>query len=409
MTTNKFDVIVIGGGPSGLISAATAAVRGKSVLLADKNKVLAKKLRITGKGRCNITNNADIQDLISNVSTNGTFLYSAFYSFTNDDTVNLFNSLGVETKVERGGRVFPVSDNAHDVAEALVRYAKSNGVKFGNFTVKDIVIENNCVTGIVTDKNEKIMSSGVIVSTGGISYPATGSTGDGYKFASKAGHRVIEAKPSLVPLVVKEKWVSELMGLSLKNVEIKLKQSNKLIYSDFGEMLFTHFGVSGPLILSASAHIKDFSEICDLYVDLKPALSIQQLDKRVQRDFEACVNKNFSNALDELLPQKLIPVIIALSGIDPVTKVNQITKVQRARLVELVKNFRLTITGTRPVSEAIITSGGVCVNEINPSTMESKLVKGLYFTGEVIDVDAYTGGFNLQIAFSTGYLAGEHI
>lgn len=406
---NKFDVIVIGGGPAGLIAAAMAGKRGKSVLLIDKNKLLAKKLRITGKGRCNITNDADMQDFINNVSTNANFLYSAFYSFTNYDVINLFNSLGLETKIERGGRVFPLSDSANDVADALIRYAENNGVRFKTCAARDIIIKEGCIVGLVTHEGEKLESDGVVIATGGVSYPLTGSTGDGYKFASKAGHKIITAKPSLVPLVVKEKWISDLMGLSLKNVKITIKSGEKLIYTDFGEMLFTHFGVSGPIILSASAHTKNTDKQYDLFIDLKPALTEASLDKRVLRDFEIYVNKNFSNTLDDLLPQKLIPIIVKLSGIEPSTKVNQITREQRCTLVNLLKNFPLTITGTRPISEAIITSGGVCVNEINPSTMESKVVKGLYFAGEVIDTDAYTGGFNLQIAFSTGYLAGMNI
>ena len=406
----KCDVVVIGGGPAGLIAAARAGLRGKEVILIEKNSVIAKKLRITGKGRCNITNTADIQDLIANVHTNGNFLYSAFYTFTNDDVISLFHSLGVMTKEERGGRVFPESDKAKDVSDALIQYAKKSGVKIINSTVKNILTKDNLVCGVLINDNQKIEAQSVIIATGGMSYPLTGSTGDGYKFAKKLGHTIIPPKPSLVPLTTYEKWALDLQGLSLKNIKIKITNSkDKCVYNDFGEMLFTHFGVSGPVILSASAHLKNISDekYC-LFVDLKPALTIEQLDKRIQRDFEAFINKNFSNALDSLLPQKLIPIIIELSGISPHIKIHQITKEQRLKLVNLLKNLQLTITGTRSIDEAIITSGGIATNEINPSTMESKLIGGLYFAGEVIDVDAYTGGFNLQIAFSTGYLAGEN-
>lgn len=401
--------MVIGAGPAGLVAAAAAAARGKSIVIVEKNNVPAKKLRITGKGRCNITNTADIQYFFNNINTNANFLYSALYSFTNEDTVNLFNSLGVKTKTERGGRVFPASDNAKDVADALLSYAKKHEVEIITCKAEDIIIEDKKAAGVLLADGRTISSDAVLIATGGLSYPATGSTGDGYKFAKKAGHSIITPKPSLVPLVAKEKWVSRLTGLSLKNVSVKLEWGGKVLYSDFGEMLFTHYGVSGPVILSASAHIKDFSKKVDLYIDLKPALTDSRLDQRLIRDFNANINKNFSNSLGELLPKKLIPLIVELSEINPQKKVNQITADERMKIVSLLKRFHLTITGTRPIEEAIITSGGVCTSEINPSTMESKLAGRLFFAGEVIDVDAYTGGYNLQIAFSTGYLAGKHI
>ena len=406
---SSYDVIVLGGGPAGLMAAAGAAARGKSVIILEKNDILARKLRITGKGRCNITNTAEVEDLIKNVVTNGRFLYSSFYTFTNDDTVNFLNSLGVKTKIERGGRVFPESDSANEVADALAAHAKNSGAKASTAIAKSLVINAGAVGGVVTKASETISANSVLIATGGASYPGTGSTGDGYRLAKAVGHTIIPPRPSLVPLTTAEDWVSGLMGLSLKNIEIKLRCKGKVLYSEFGEMLFTHFGVSGPVILSASAYMKNYNKSYELFIDLKPALTIQQLDARILRDFEKYINKNFSNALDELLPQKLIPVIVRLSGISPDVKVNSITKEQRALLVSLLKGLPLTVTGTRPINEAIITSGGIKVSEINPSTMESKLVNGLYFAGEVIDCDAYTGGFNLQIAFSTGYLAGENI
>ncbi|MBQ7076351.1 MAG: NAD(P)/FAD-dependent oxidoreductase [Clostridia bacterium] len=401
----KNNVIVIGGGPAGLIASAYC---DGNVTLFDKNKLLARKLRITGKGRCNITNSCDISEFISAVRTNPNFLYSAFYSFTNNDIISLLNSLGVEIKEERGGRVFPKSDLARDVAEALIKYARQKGVKFVNKKISGINTSNGCVTGVVDNEGNIYPANKVILATGGVSYPLTGSTGDGYNIAKRLGHTVVPPKPSLVPLTVSEGYVSDLEGLSLRNIEINVfGNSKKPVYTDFGEMVFTKDGVSGPVILSASANLKDIGNIeYKLYIDLKPALDEAQLDKRVLRDFEEFKNKNFSNALDKLLPKKLIPVIINLSGINPFAKVNEITKEQRLMLVNLIKKFPFTINGTGPIEEAIITSGGINVKEINPSTMESKLVKGLYFAGEVIDVDAYTGGFNLQIAYSTGYLAG---
>ena len=399
-------VAVIGGGPAGIMAASASARRGNNTILIEKNNTLGKKLLITGKGRCNITNNIPIDDFFKNVPTNSSFLYSSFYSFTNEQLINLFSKLGVDTKVERGERIFPKSDKAKDVLDGLKRMLVNYKVKVYNGKVVDISLSDNKKVVHFSDKKTLLCDS-VIIATGGVSYPLTGSTGDGYKFAKKFGHTITDIKPSLVPLELNEKYVKQLMGLSLRNVSINLFADNKKIYDDFGEMLFTHYGVSGPIVLSASSHIKDMEKHKhSLSIDLKPALDFKTLDKRVLRDFEQFKNKDFINALDALLPKKLIPVIVALSEIPEHTKVNEITKEQRHKLVELIKDFRFTIKGFRPVSEAIITSGGVCVKEINPSTMESKIVNGIYFAGEVIDVDAYTGGFNLQIAFSTGYLAG---
>ncbi len=403
-------VAVIGAGPAGLMAAAKAGERGCEVILIEKNDRIGKKILISGKGRCNITNSTDIEGLIENTPGNGNFLYSAFYTFSNEDLIQLINSLGVETKVERGGRVFPVSDRAKDVADALYRYVKNSGVKLLlNAQLKEIKTDQDKkIKGIVLKDGTEIECDSVILATGGASYPGTGSTGDGYKLAAALGHNIVKLKPSLVPLIVKEEWVPELQGLSLRNIEITMVNKNgKKVYSDFGELLFTHFGVSGPVILSGSRHILDydFKEI-KLYIDLKPALDEEKLDERIQRDFEKYSRKQFKNALDELLPQKLIPVIIKLSGILPEKFVNQITKEERRRLVKLLKKLELSINGARPIEEAIVTAGGISTDEINPSTMESRIIKGLFFAGEIIDVDAYTGGFNLTIAFSTGCLAG---
>ena len=403
----KTDVVVIGGGPAGLFSAAIAAKNGNKVILIDKNDVLARKLRITGKGRCNVTNSADISDFIGMVCSNPHFMYSAFYSFTNQDLIDFFEKSGVPLKEERGGRIFPVSDSAKDIANALIRYAKDNGVVIIKDCVIKVIQENNNVTAVQTKTGKKIDCSRVIVATGGASYPLTGSNGDGYKFARNLGHTVVEPYPSLIPLLVKEEYVGDLQGLSLKNIAIKVFKEKKCVYEDFGEMIFTHYGLSGPVILSASSNLKNIeSSNYKISIDLKPALTFEQLDKRIQRDFEKNINKNFSNSLDDLLPSKLIDTVIKLSGIDPYIKVHQINKQQRMVLCDLLKNLTFTITGVRPIEEAIITRGGVNTKEINPSTMESKIINGLFFCGEVIDVDAYTGGFNLQIAYSTGYTAG---
>ncbi len=401
--------VVVGGGAAGLMAAGVLAQRGANVILIEKNDFLGKKIRITGKGRCNITNNADIEDFFANIPTNSKFLYSALYGFTNTDLINLLNSLGLETKVERGGRIFPVSDNAKDVVDTLKKFALKPNVKVITSTVKKLIVENDVVKGVICSEG-KINADSVIIATGGKSYPLTGSTGDGYKLAKSVGHTIIEPKPSLVPIVTNEKWVSNIMGLSLKNVELTVfNKKNKKVFSDFGEMLFTHFGISGPIVLSSSAHMKNIEkENYRIEIDLKPALTEEQLDKRILRDFEKFSRKHLINALDELLPKTLIPVIIELSGILPHKEVNTVTKSERMELVKLLKGLPLTVKGFRPIEEAIVTSGGVKVGEINPSTMESKLVSGLYFAGEVIDVDAYTGGFNLQIAFSTGHLAGEN-
>lgn len=402
-------VVVIGGGPAGLMACKRLAERVKKVILIEKNNILGKKLRITGKGRCNITNSAEIEDFIKNVPTNGKFLYSAFYSFTNQDVIDMFEASGVRTKIERGGRVFPESDSAKDVAEAMKKNALKPNVQWVKAEAKEILTEDGVVKGVKTDKGEFLCDS-VIIATGGRSYPLTGSDGVGYKICEALGHTLVEPKPSLIPIVTNEKWVSELMGLSLKNVELKVfKKGKKEIFSDFGEMLFTHFGISGPIVLSASSHmkIKELGEY-EIKIDLKPALDRDQLDKRICRDFEKYIRKQLINSLDDLLPKALIPVVIDLAGIERHKAVNIITREERGQLVDIIKNLPLTPKGFRPIDEAIITSGGIRVSEINPQTMESKIISGLYFAGEIIDVDAYTGGFNLQIAFSTGYLAGDN-
>ncbi len=399
-------VIVVGGGPAGMIACGTLAEKIPEVILIEKNKFLGKKLRITGKGRCNITNSADIEDFINNVPTNPRFLYSAFYSFTNDDIVSLLNSLGVKTKVERGGRIFPVSDSAKEVADALKKYALKKNVRLINAEALKILTDENRAVGVKTDRGE-FRADAVVMATGGKSYPLTGSDGKGMLMCREAGHTIITPKPSLIPIVTNEAWVSDLMGLSLKNIEISVyNKKNKKIYSDFGEMLFTHFGISGPVVLSASAHMKNLEkEAYTITIDLKPALDEEKLDKRICRDFEEFKNKHLINALDELLPKALIPVVISLSGIPPHKEVNSVTREERHSLIKIIKALTLTVKGFRPIEEAIVTSGGINVKEIDSSTMESKIVKNLYFAGEMIDVDAYTGGFNLQIAYSTGYLA----
>lgn len=409
---HQFDVIVIGAGAAGLMCAAKAAELSADVLLIERNERAGRKIMITGKGRCNVTNNCDAQEVIKNTKTNGRFLYSSVYSFTPADTMELFESLGVKLKTERGNRVFPVSDKAVDIVDALVKYTKKSGVKTCTARIKKLIITDGILRGVEDEDGRQYFADKVVIATGGVSYPGTGSTGDGYILARSAGHTIIQPQPSLIPIISYESYCAEMMGLSLKNVTVTLfdKKKNKKLFSELGEMMFTHFGVTGPLILSASSHM-DAKKLdnYEIIIDMKPALSEQQLDARILRDFSKQLNRDFINSLSELLPSKMIPVIVKLSGIAPDCKVNQITKEQRADLVHAIKNIKVTPKGLRPVKEAIITSGGVCVKEINPKTMESKLLPGLYFAGEVIDVDAYTGGFNLQIAFSTAQCAAKAI
>lgn len=417
-------VIIIGGGPAGMLAAITSAQNGNETTIIEKNNRLGKKLLITGKGRCNITSSIDIKDFINNIPGNGKFLYSAFQNYTNKDIINFLEENGVSVKEERGNRIFPKSDKSLDVEKAFEREITRLHINVKlNSKVTKIMVKNNKVEGVKYLNSENIektlYADKIILATGGATYPLTGSTGDGYKMAKQLGHTVTKIKPSLLPLTASKgsiKICQELQGLSLRNVAIRLMdaEKNKKIYEDFGEMIFTHFGVSGPTILSSSAHLLRYKNVEELLangkitleIDLKPALSEQQLDLRIQRDFSANKNKEFKNSLDALLPQKLIPVIVNLSGIDEDKKVNEVTKEERLKLVEILKKFNVTISGFRPLEEGIITAGGISVKEINPKTMESKIVEGLFFAGEIIDVDAYTGGFNLQIAYSTGYTAG---
>ena len=402
-------VVIIGAGASGMLAAKVASDRGYKVIVLEKQKRCGQKLLITGKGRCNISNNCEIVELIEYVPTNGKFLYSAFYTFTNDQVIDMFNDLGVETKTERGKRVFPVSDKAVDVVRALEKQMRSNkNVEvLLNSKVDKIEAQDGKIKKVILSDKREIECDSVIVATGGVSYPRTGSSGDGYKFARNLGHTIIKPKASLIGLEVMEDYVTDLAKLSLRNVSINVYNSkNKKIYDDFGEMEFTKYGLDGPIIKSASCRMGDLSkENYKIVLDLKPALDEDKLDKRVQKDFQKYANKNFENSLNDLLPKQLIPTIVKLSKIDAYIKVNQISKEERKNLVHLIKNITFTVKNYRPIEEAIITSGGVKTSEINSSTMESKLVSGLYFAGEVIDVDAYTGGFNLQIAFSTAYLA----
>ena len=404
------NVIVVGGGAAGMMAAIFAARNGQNVTLLEKNEKLGKKIFITGKGRCNITNASEIEDLFSAVISNPKFLYSGFYSFTNDQVIHFFEELGVATKIERGNRVFPVSDHSSDVIAALAREMQHLKVKVQlHCEVKELLINNEReIKGVRLANGKKMTADAVVVATGGISYPSTGSTGDGYRFARNCGHKVTELFPSLVPMEVKEWYAKELQGLSLKNIEIHITDGKKKLYDEFGEMLFTHYGVTGPVILSASSIVGKTLEKKELvlHIDLKPALTEEQLDKRLLREFEANHNKQFKNAIDSLLPAKLRPVIIELSGIEEEKKVHEITKEERLNLLRLIKDFHMTLTGLRGYNEAIITKGGISVKEIDPGTMESKLIKNLYFAGEVLDLDAVTGGYNLQIAGATGELAG---
>lgn len=405
-------IIVIGGGPAGMFAALAAANKGHSVILLEKNEKLGKKLYITGKGRCNITNAGDMDTLFASVVTNRKFLYSAFYAYDNFRVIDFFENHGVKTKTERGNRVFPVSDHSSDVIGALSRALKSAGVEVRLFTrVEELLSEEGRCTGVRLADGTIEPADAVILATGGFSYQSTGSTGDGYTLAKACGHHVTDIEPALVPFVTKEVYIKKMQGLSLKNVRVTIKKGKKTVFEDFGEMLFTHFGVSGPLCLSASSLVG--SELkkqeLSMTIDLKPALTMEQLDQRLLRDFEESKNKQFKNSIQGLLPAKMLPVIIELSGIHPDKKVNEITKEERNSLLYLLKNFPVTLTGLRDFNEAIITRGGISVKEVNPSTMESKLVSNLYFAGEVLDLDALTGGFNLQIAWSTGYLAGESI
>lgn len=410
-------VIVVGGGAAGMFAAIAAAKNGHQVTLYEKNEKLGKKIFITGKGRCNITNAADMEELFDAVVTNSKFLYSSFYGYTNQNVIDFFEDAGVPVKIERGNRVFPISDHSSDVIRALEREMKKVGVKVClNTEVKSVEAEKGKFNKVVLKDTTTQTADACIVATGGLSYRSTGSTGDGFRFAENVGHKVTQCFPSLVPMETKEPWICELQGLSLRNVEAKILDGKKELYKDFGEMLFTHFGVSGPLIISASSYVgKKFMDKngqkkeLTLEIDLKPALTEEQLDQRVLRDFEENHNRQFKNAITKLFPTKLIPVMLELGGIDPEKKVNSIEKEERKQFVHLIKHFRMTLTGLRDYPEAIITKGGANVKEIDPGTMESKLVKGLYFAGEVLDLDALTGGFNLQIAWSTGYAAGNAI
>ncbi len=404
-------VLIIGGGAAGLIAAAESAKRGNDTLVVEKMSRPGRKLMITGKGRCNITNACfDIEELVQNVISNRRFMYSAFSSFMPYDTIALMEDLGVATKIERGQRVFPVSDKAVDVVDALVKYAQDSGASFIQGRVMSFDISDNKITAAVLEDGTRLECDAVALCTGGKSYPKTGSTGDGYFLARSVGHSVTKIKPSLVPIVLSNNFVPKLQGLSLKNVKITVFDGEKEIYSDFGEMIFTHYGVSGPIILSASCHMDSpKSHNYTIHLDLKPALDEKTLDKRIQRDFAENNNRDFINSLSALLPKKAVPVIVSLSGIEPGEKVNQITKEQRKKLVSAIKDVVLNVSDFRPIDEAIITSGGVETKEVNPKTMQSKIVDNLYFAGEILDVDAYTGGFNLQIAFSTGYLCGNNI
>lgn len=403
-------IIVIGGGPAGIMAALTAANGGAEVALWERNKSLGRKLAITGKGRCNITNMADTKDLVKNMPGNGSFLYSAFTRFSAEDTWDFFEQHGLQLKVERGRRVFPLSDNAHEVVEVLMQALHEAGVKIEyNLRAKELALQNKQIIGGYDYPGRLYPADAVIIATGGVTYPATGSTGDGYALAAQAGHTIIPPKPSLVPLETVESWPSEVSGLALKNVEMTIRDQDKVLDKAFGEMLFTHFGLSGPIVLSLSKVVTAAAEMgrgLTALIDLKPALSEEKLDERLLRNNQKFSRKHFINSLDELLPASLIPVFVRLVGIDPHKPVNQLTKEERREMVYMLKSLPLTIKGPRPISEAIVTSGGVQVKEINPKSMASNLISGLYFSGEVIDIDGYTGGYNLQAAWSSGYVAG---
>ena len=403
------EVVVIGGGAAGMLCSAVAAERGLDVILLEPNRILGRKLRITGKGRCNVTNNCDIKEFLLNIPGDGRFLYSALNRLSPRDTMELFEGLGLRLKTERGNRVFPVSDNANDVAGTLQRYMNRAGVRVVHSSAKHILTEDSAVTGVETSDGV-IECRAAVICTGGLSYPLTGSTGAGYAMARELGHTVTPTRPSLVPLESDNDYCAEMQGFSLKNVTLSAYEDGKLIYKELGEMLFTHFGVSGPLVLSASSHMRRFGEArYELRIDLKPGLDEKKLDARLLRDFEKYANRDFANSLGDLAGKAMIPVLVRLSGIPAETKVNSITREQRHELLKLLKSFPVSITGPRPIDEAIVTSGGVSTKEINPRTMQSKLVGGLYFAGEVMDLDAYTGGFNLQIAWSTAYVAANSI
>lgn len=401
-------VIVIGAGPAGMMAAMTAANNGHEVLLLDGNERIGKKLFITGKGRCNVTNAKDISEFFDYIPGNPHFLYSALYSFTNEDTMNFFKNEGIKLKVERGDRVFPDSDKSSDIIRGLSNGLSKAHVKILlNNKVTKIISKDRMIKEVIVNEKDRLKADHFIIATGGASYPLTGSKGEGQIFAKKLGHTIIDLKPSLVPIEIKDSWVKEIMGLSLKNVAINLKQGKKSIYKDQGEMIFTHFGVSGPIILKASRFVKN--ENYTLSIDLKPALSPKELDKRIQKDFHKYINKDFKNSLDDLLPKKLIPLIIRFSEIPENKKVNEITKEERKKLVSIIKELKMDVKGLRPIAEAIVTAGGVNTLEIDPSTMKSKIIDNLSFAGEVIDVDAFTGGYNVQVALSTGFIAGSNI
>lgn len=403
------DVIIIGGGAAGAMAGVLCSQRGRKTIIFEPNGKIGKKLLITGKGRCNVTNNCTLDELLKNIPRNPRFLYSAFSRFSSADTMELFEGFGVPLKTERGNRVFPVSDKAADIVSALDRNLKKNGVRIIKEKVTDIIVVDGVCKGVVAG-GKQYFSQSVLLATGGKSYPLTGSDGSGYALAEKTGHTVTPLEPSLVPIVCSEKYCADMMGLSLRNVTLSLYDGKKKIYSELGEMLFTHFGVSGPLVLSASSHISKMeSGRYKILIDLKPGLSLKQLDARIQRDFSENINRIFGNSLSKLLPAKLVPTAVRLSGIPGETKVNQITREERLAFAQLLKGFPLTVKGFRPIEEAIITSGGINIKEINPKTMESKLVQNLYFAGEIIDTDGYTGGFNLQIAFSTAFCASENL